>query len=135
MTFAEALYEAHLSNINKAAAFFGVTPRTVWRWLKNGAPKIAWRALELRCGLDSHWYGWRILRDQIIRHDGVCFDLHLLSNWEWLMQLERTRAWTAGTAAAAMPALIPVLNRSPDAAEAPSGERHKRDKQRTSQVE
>lgn len=82
MDFKELLVDSCLSHIPHAAEFFGVTPQTIYRWIRYGAPISAHRALELRAGRDRHWYGWRIDRDRIIRPDRRHFSIEDLKHWE-----------------------------------------------------
>jgi hypothetical protein len=94
--FKEALFEASLSHIPTAAKYFGVHITTINRWLKQGAPAIAWRALELRVGLDSHWPGYRITGQHIFRHDGYTFTRQHLDNWENNDLVARRNAYELG---------------------------------------
>lgn len=82
MDFQEILFEANLAYVPTAAKFFDVSPQTIYRWIKYGAPTTAFRALELRAGRDRYWQGWRIDRDRIIRPDRRQFTIADLKNWE-----------------------------------------------------
>lgn len=99
MEFEEVLFDAHLSNIPSAAEFFGVTPQTIYRWIKYGAPTAALRAIELRAGRDRHWHGYRILGTRIHRADGFTIERADLDNWEFRIWQERQDAYDQGRAA------------------------------------
>lgn len=99
MDFEEQLYDASLSHPHKAAEFFGVTPQTIYRWIKYGAPKPALRAIELRAGRDRHWHGYRILGGRIYRADGFTIERSDLDNWEFRLWKERQDAYEQGRAA------------------------------------
>lgn len=68
--FTELRQEAGLS-FSKAAKYFGVTERTVYRWSKSGAPPWAIRLLRYRAGyLDELGLkGWRVVRGEIYHPD------------------------------------------------------------------
>lgn len=96
MDFKEQLFEANLSVIPRAAEFFGVTEQTIYRWIKNGAPHVAMRALELRSGRDPHRFGWRIDRNRIVRPDRRVFELWELKEWETTIWKEKMLAYEQG---------------------------------------
>jgi|GEM_PF-2389031 len=96
MDFKTQLIEASLSTPHLAAEFFGVSENTIYRWLKYGAPHMALRALELRSGVDRHWYGWRIKNKEIMRPDRRIFSIEDLKNWEATLWKERMLAFEHG---------------------------------------
>jgi len=97
MDFKDVLFEANL-NPRTAAKFLDVSQRTIHRWIKNGAPTIAWRALELRAGTDPHWPGFRIDGKYFYRHDGRRFTRDELINYEYTMLIERRAGYDVAKA-------------------------------------
>lgn len=72
---------------DQAAQHLDVSPATIRRWIKHGAPTIAFRALEFRAGLEHHWRGFKFRGKHVITPTGLQVAAGQIDAFEYLLQL------------------------------------------------
>lgn len=88
MDFEQKIHEALLC-IPSAAEYLETTPRTIYNYIKYGAPRMAHRALAARAGTLDHWSGYRIIDKRIIRPDGRVLTRRDLDHFEYWQSNQR----------------------------------------------
>jgi|SRR5690606_4489923 len=97
MDLKELLTLASLTDIDKAAAFLGVTKPTIYRYIKYGAPLAVRRALEFPAGTNPDCYGLKFRRDGIWCETRRVLERSELTELEWRLKREFIRGQIEGT--------------------------------------
>ena len=89
MDFQELINRTDLT-LPQIATYLEVTQRTLYRWLKNGAPGAAWRALEYRAGEHKDWPGFQFQKQKVITPAGYCIRAIEIDQIPWFARMHYT---------------------------------------------
>lgn len=86
MDFEELVARTDLSH-SQIAAYLEITPRTLYRWIKSGAPGSAWRALEYRSGYHQDWPGYRFQKGFLLTPSGHTLRAIEIDQIQWFNRM------------------------------------------------
>jgi len=86
MDFKELINRTDLTTA-QIANYLEITPRTLHRWIKTGAPGPAMRALEYRAGYHKDWPGFRFQTGQLITPSGNTLRAIEIDQIQWFNRM------------------------------------------------